>query len=53
VDFDIGFNGTATALYPTVTTAGDAAPASLRRLPPGDYIQVTDENGCTYQSYLQ
>jgi hypothetical protein len=40
LDFDIiSFNGTATALYPTVTTAGSAAPASFGAgLPPGDYM---------------
>ncbi len=51
LDFDIiSFNGTATALYPSVTTAGSATPASFAGLPPGDYMfQVTDANGCTYQ----
>jgi hypothetical protein len=27
-----------TALYPTVTTAGSATPASFAGLPPGDYM---------------
>ncbi|MDG2431867.1 T9SS type B sorting domain-containing protein [Flavobacterium sp.] len=51
LDFDIlSFNGTATTLYPTVTTAGSGTAASFAGLPPGDYVfQVTDENGCTYQ----
>jgi hypothetical protein len=29
LDFDVSFNGTPTALYPTVTTAGSATPASF------------------------
>jgi hypothetical protein len=47
LDFDvISFNGTPTALYPTVTV--EVLHQQVLGLPPGDYMfQVTDANGCT------